>query len=201
MAALPTIPDVLRCSVVGHTAIGTRWANVLHVKKDAGMTTSAAIALVHTQIGLLYQSAGFGAGKLGWATMGHPLAGVEAVRYTPLYNNLATTINSLVIAGAGTGDALPSDTCLVISWRSDSRGPRYRGRSYWPSPSELTNGADGRCLPASAATFAAASLQFVANLATALVPLQVASYKYATSAPVTATSVDTRWDRQRRRAK
>jgi hypothetical protein len=200
MAALPVIADVIRASVVGRTAIGTPWANVLHFKKDAGMTVAAALDLFQAEAAKLYSSVGYGAGKSGWASFSHTLASVDQVRYTPLFNGLATQVKPLSINGTGGSDAMPSDTAMVVSWRADSRGPRYRGRSYWAAPVEGDNDPTGHINSGNVSNHSQAAIAFIVALSTALVPLQVASYKFGTSAPVVTASVNNVWDRQRRRA-
>jgi hypothetical protein len=200
MAALPTIPNVIRAAVVGRTAIGTPWANVLHFDKGAGGILSTAITAFQAEIAKLYSNVGYGAGKSGWASFAHSIASVDSVRYTPLFNGLATQVFPLSINGTGGSDAMPSDTAMVISWRADSRGPRYRGRSYWAAPVEGDNDSTGHINSGNVSNHQQAATSFIAACVASAVPLQIASYKYASAAPVVTASVNNVWDRQRRRA-
>lgn len=46
-------------------------------------------------------------------------------------------------AGGVGADALPKQTCGLISWRCNGKGPKYRGRTYIPFPDETSSSAAG----------------------------------------------------------
>jgi hypothetical protein len=55
------------------------------------------------------------------------------------------TVYDATDAGVGgvAGDMLPTQTCGIITKRTDMGGPAYRGRTYVPFPGEADSGADG----------------------------------------------------------
>lgn len=197
---LPTIPDVVRVAVKGVTPAGSPFVNVLHYKDDTAVSLDAAIALFHAQLTTLYSTAGFGVGKNGWGALGATSARTVEVAYTPLFDDLATRVLAMAQTGGATGDALPSDTALCITLRTNLRGPRYRGRQYWAGGTEANNTATGKVLAATLGQLVAGWGQFLINLSGANVPLVVASYKFSEATLVTSVSANDTWDRQRRRA-
>lgn len=46
------------------------------------------------------------------------------------------------IAGTDNVDATPNNTADVISWKTKFIGRKYRGRSFWPAPTESKTAAD-----------------------------------------------------------
>lgn len=132
MVALPVIPGVLRVTVRGTTADGTRWENTIHLKKGTGDPSTADYAAIVPLLNQLYGGATFGGG--GAALLSACNASTLVNDYT--FTSLATPIASPVLAGSagGTGvvNSLPAEVAEVISLRTANRGKRYRGRIYLP---------------------------------------------------------------------
>jgi hypothetical protein len=198
MAALPVIADVCRVVITGTTPSGTLWANIIHFRNDTGGSMAAAITTFDADLqDFLDKSAyggGFGIGH--WTHTGWLSA---LARYTPLDGMTAATTKTAVHDGAGTGDALPPDVAVVLSWQTALRGPRYRGRTYIAGFGEGTCTASGRVDAAAVAGLAASGGKFITDLAVQNTPLVVASYKFATAEDIVGCSVNDTFDRQERR--
>lgn len=70
--------------------------------------------------------------------------GVGVRRIYPLPAETETLTGGNAGNGTATGQALPEQTCGIITLRTALGGPRYRGRVYVPFPSEDGNDADAR---------------------------------------------------------
>lgn len=194
---LPMIADVIRTSVVGHTAGGHHWANVLHFRKTSILSNSGAIAILDPLL-LNFYTTNLGTG-LGWQNGAPTTMGIEQFQYTPLDGATATTVITHAFAGTSGGEALPANVALVATLRTALRGRSHRGRIYWNGINENSNTAVGAPLAATVNGLANQCAQFISNLAGSGVTWVVASYLNSTAENITAVSVDTRWDTQRRR--
>lgn len=70
--------------------------------------------------------------------------GVGVRRIFPLPAETETLTGGNMGSGTATGQALPEQTCGVITLRTDLGGPRYRGRVYIPFPAEDSNDSDAK---------------------------------------------------------
>lgn len=114
------------------------------------------------------------------------------------------------IAGAGVGlnavDALPPQTSGLISHRTAVAGPRGRGRTYLPFPTESMNGADGNPTAGGVAllqTWASVMMTtFPVTVGASTVTLTpvIKSRSLPTVIVITSSFAKTRWATQDRRS-
>lgn len=192
MATLPTITDVFRCafkwSGTGQTLSAT---NVMHVKKGGATPADIAVILNANVTAAMWP---FTSGNFA----------VKEIDITPL-DGLGTTFPYVpgtpakFVGGGGAGDYVPS-MCALIKLVTAKRGRSYRGRVYTPFVVE-TLVASGVLTGASVSACTTAWVAFVAALSSAGAPLQVASYKHATSEPVVAAVCESFYASQRKRQK
>jgi hypothetical protein len=106
--------------------------------------------------------------------------------------------------GSGTTDALPNQVALVLSWRTNRSGRRYRGRTYLGGIVEAQSSEDaGGAAELPTATrdgLRTQAVTLLTNLRTASAPLAVFSRVGAGAVTqVNAVRVGNRFDTQRRR--
>lgn len=103
-------------------------------------------------------------------------------------------------AGTATDHAMPSDTAAVVSLRNgEGRGGRYRGRVYLGGYTEAANDNDGRIAASTIITELTDFGTFRGNLSGNSTPLGIGSRTYGELWPVQSHTMNTIWDRQRRR--
>lgn len=104
--------------------------------------------------------------------------------------------------GQAAGELLPSQMAAVISLHTAHPGRSGRGRMFMGGLTESANAATGVIGDAAIASMVeyASTLAGIALVGTDEVALGVLSRKNAALYPVTAWTVDNRWDVQRRRA-
>jgi hypothetical protein len=194
---LPVIADVIRVGADFVCPNGHKAANILHFRKTGALSFPAAIALLDPKVLGLYTTA-LGGG-IPW-TQNVPSPGaLQPFTYTPLDGSSATTVISHSNAGGSAAEALPASTALVVTLRTATRGRSFRGRVYWGPWNEAANGPGGVPTAANVTGAAAQWAGFVTSLVGTGLSLVVASYKLATATDVATTTVDSRWDTQRRR--
>jgi hypothetical protein len=169
MVTLPTIPQILRVTVRGTTADGTRWENVLHLKKGTGDPSPSDYAALVTELNRLYGGTSYGGGGAALLSACNTLTVVNDYTFTSLAAPIASVVLAASAAGPGTGNSLPAEVAEVLSLRTANRGKRYRGRIYLP-PMTVTN--------------LAASGNLASSLATSL-PAQAAGFQTAIQALTT----------------
>lgn len=195
--ALPVIADVVRCGVEGVMPNGRHWANVLHFKRSGVGTWATVIAALDPLLYAFWNTALSGGSPVkqymnnAWS--------MQRIRYTPLDGTTATVVIPHVLAGSQAGDALPSNVALVMSQYTALRGRQHRGRTYIGGFDELFNQTTGVANPTYVATLNTQAAGLLTSLVGSVVALVVASYKYASSEPVTALTFNGTWDTQRRR--
>jgi hypothetical protein len=194
---LPVIADTMRVAVRGHLSSGHHWVNVLHYRKTGALSFSGAIAILDPIL-LDHLSTNNGAGK-GWNNYAKTTAGIEDFVYTPLNGVDASTVNTHIVPGLSTADAMPGATCLVVTLRTTLRGRSHRGRVYQGPFNEAANDVSGVPLSTEVAAVAAQWNAHITALVGTGVTLVVASYKLSTATDVATCTVDARWDTQRRR--
>lgn len=136
--SLPTIAGTVRVAVRGHTAYGTRWVNVLHLKRISGSPSTADFPAIVTLLNQLYGGATFGGGGAALLSACNASTGVDDYTFTSLDSSLASAVLSASAAGTGAASSLPAEVAEVITLRTNTRGRRYRGRIFLP-PMTATN--------------------------------------------------------------
>lgn len=188
---LPVINNVYRVTLDWDRAAGIAPRNVMHVLDFDGLRNEAAVG---DDVGTL----------LG--TIGHQFDCVSDV-YTCSHLTvikLDGTSASQVVAfsetsGQASGDVIPASSG-VLSLRTNTRGPRGRGRLYLGPTGEgvQDNGSLGATTVTAMQSAWTTFIDDLAGLAHPL-PMVVASYKHATSDYVVSVSMDTLCGTQRRR--
>jgi hypothetical protein len=187
---LPVINNVYRCALQwGSSEFSQRAVNVIHVKKS-GSNPAA--------IGTILDTAA--TASLWWFTKN--TAKVSEIDITPLDGSSVTYPYIPATPAHWTGTSSSGDNTLnvayIVKMLTASRGRSYRGRVYlpWVVETQMANG----LLDATGVTnCTAAWVTFIAALASASAPLQVASYKLSTSADVIAVACEKAVATQRRR--
>lgn len=108
----------------------------------------------------------------------------------------------LPITGTDVADELDLQIAIDASWRTGQIGKSYRGRTYFPNPTEAHNPASGSALSSTDATNLKAQLDWLRgrlNGVTTTAQIVVYSRKLGTNADVTLVKVDRRFRTQRRR--
>ncbi len=199
--SLPIITNTYRVAVRGVCPSGQPWVNVLHFQKPGGSTYTAFKTALATSLNNIYTAGGVaGAGTSGWATLGGSAARVVDYVITPLDGVSVSDIIALSINGAATGDALPSDTALVFTLRTGTRGRSFRGRTFWAGATEVNNDSTGHVFITNLAEFVANWNAVIASTENATAILSVASYLLAFATPVLNVTGNNVWNRQHRRA-
>jgi hypothetical protein len=123
----PFVPgeNVAMLEIMGTTE-GVPWENTLYFKKNAAIPTANLLLLCNT-LGAL------------WLDQAKPIlpnvCTVIQVYGTDLTNQTAPTqtgTDDMPWVGDQTGEPLPRNDSLAISFRTASRGRSGRGRNYWP---------------------------------------------------------------------
>lgn len=186
---LPIIPGVIRCAFNWlDGASGLKATNVCHfaeVDNDPDALNTSLQANFTNNM---------------WALQSNAVA-MQSITYTPLFSALAGStehpITSIHAAGTGSPDYSPQ-SCTIIKLGTGSRGRSARGRLYLPFIGE-TQQTKGTIQVVDANLVTGAWVAFVAAMALAAKPMQVASYKHATALPVSSVVCETRTGTQRRR--
>lgn len=196
---LPVIANTARVAIEGLMPSGSAWANVIHVRHPAGAPTSAQKATVIADIGRLYVGPTFGATFGYWSGEASSLASVIQSRYTDLDGASASIVTPIGVAGANTGDPLPSGAALCLTLRTAVRGRRARGRVYWGGFGEGASVAPNSIVSTSLTRILNHWEGFRVQLVADGWELVVASYLTPTATTVTAITANAIWDSQRRR--
>lgn len=192
MAPLPVITDVFRCafkwSGTGQPLTAT---NVIHVKKGGATPADIAVILNANVTAAMWP---FTSGNYA----------VKEIDITPLDGSGTTfpyvpATPAKFVGGGGAGDYIPS-ACNLMKFVTSKRGRSYRGRFYSPFLVEASQ-VNGILTGATVTACTTAWVTFVAALVSAGAPLQVASYKLATSEPVVAVLCESYYASQRKRQK
>lgn len=197
MPPLPTISQVWRCSLKWNPWGGVRPVNVFHVRCAGGTDADISSAIDHAFQHLV---SGVRAGALIFTAMTSDQV-LHDFDLLKLDGSSATTNHTLSanLFGATNGDTIPQ-ACAVSSFHTAQRGARGRGRMYVGPIREATN-AGGVLDSASVLNMANGWTGFMADLATATIPVQlvVASYAHADAHDVTTVRTDGIIGTQRRR--
>lgn len=105
-------------------------------------------------------------------------------------------------AGSRTGDPLPPDLSMCVTYRSGLGGRSRRGRGYWPPPQEDVVQDSGFLTGAYLTAFLSGVSQLATNIGAAATPdadQVVVSRKLGQTTVVTSRTMDGRVDGQRRR--
>jgi hypothetical protein len=138
--ALPVLPGVVRASVFGPIAGGSRWSNTYHFRRvDLGDPTDAEIGLLHAELATFY-------GGIVLPQCAAPTA-LEAGGYTPLNGVSGALLLPAPITGSGGGNAMPAEVAEVLTIRTSARGRQNRGRIYLPAFAQAAFSADGHVNP------------------------------------------------------
>lgn len=196
---LPTISGVARVTVRGTVDGGTGWQNTWHI---LGTTRNLANAADRAAVHAIFRRIYFGA-NIG---TGHHItqeitarSSVQDFVYTPLDGiSASAVITDIGVGGAG-GSSMPAEVAEVLTLRTANRGRSYRGRIYFPAFCAADFDASG-LLDASVPTNLVTQVDGVNALMIADGSrIVVASYLHSTAEPVTAFTMDTKADVQRRR--
>jgi|SRR5215471_1576251 len=203
---LPIIAGVVRVSVTGVVPSLQPWANVWHFRYSGGASSpgDSDIAALDTLFTRLYSGTAFGSGS-SWLSKCQTTVTFTKTTYTRLDGSALGLEFPKSLAGALTGNALPSEVAHVLTLRSNQRGRSHRGRVYLPCMSTTQCTADGRVNGATRDAFLLQVQGLQAALGGAAVApfweMGVASYKLAVFTPLVAATMDLDPDVQRRRRK
>jgi len=196
---LPVINNVVRVAVEGHTSLGTKWANVIHLAKTAGTAAIADFPALVTELNRLYGGATYGGGGLNLLNNTNSSTAVDRYVFTILNGTAASVPLAATAAGSGAVAAVPAEVAAVITLRTGLRGRSFRGRIYLPAFTTAAFTSTGQI---SSGVVTALPIQ-CSGFNTALVALTytwvVASYLHATAQPITSWTMDNAPDVQRRR--
>jgi hypothetical protein len=178
---LPTIAGVVRVQVRGATAYGTRWVNVLHLKKNTGSPGPSDYAAIVVLLNQLYGGPTFGGGGAGLLSGCNSSTGLFDYTFTSLDSSIASVVLSGSASGTGVVNSLPPEVAEVMSLRTSSRGRRYRGRIYLPPFTINQVLANGNLASSFATSLPAQCAGFQTALGALATPYQwgVASYGYS----------------------
>lgn len=193
MPELPIIASTYRCAIDQQIS-GRVISNIIHVRNPVA---DPDLEDMGSEVGAAWLN-NFGPYQANLVTY----LGVDV---TPLDGQSATARYTWPanVIGASTFDALPLNVAGCISWRTDRRGPSYRGRTYLGAITQeaVLSSTPAQFNTAWVADINAAAITFRAELLTAGHTLVVASYKLSTSREVTSQRVDSLVDTQRRRVR
>jgi hypothetical protein len=196
---LPIISGGVRATVRGLMPSGKPWTNSWYFHDGSGSPwSSARIATFDAFFKKLYSGPAYPSGQAILTQCTSLVTAVDVV-YTPLDGSSSSTVTNWNVAGTTAGDSLPSEVCLVWTFRTGLRGPANRGRVFLPANYEGNNVSNGT-VNASVITFLTAQYTgFVGDLGTNTFTHMVVSVLHGTSHTVTSVSMDGKWDVQRRR--
>ncbi|HKZ21563.1 MAG TPA: hypothetical protein VJQ57_15840 [Acidimicrobiia bacterium] len=186
------IPDHARVTVEG-TLLGRPWANVFYVDKNSSaLLTQAEGSDIADIFELAWSTHLDGVFSNDWAMQTIRVADVQTST-SPSYQY------SKSLAGALTNETLSPDTCGIVSWATNLRGPRYRGRTYLAGWTEASNEDTGR--PSSGAQGAMQSWAdyLLAELLLNGTPLAIGHPDINSATNVFSGDAKPAWRRQKRR--
>jgi hypothetical protein len=156
--ALPVIGGVVRAAVVGKTQGGGPWVNVWHFMYADGASSPGPteIDAMHALFVRFYSGSPF-AGGTPWLTACATSTTTERVDYTVLNGTSLGYTKAFAAAGGGGANTSPASVSPVLTFRTNTRGRRYRGRVYLPPPASGASQIDAQ----------GKLLQSVANVVTA----------------------------------
>jgi hypothetical protein len=196
MASVGDIYEIRICCTWGvQTAINVRHYRVQSIRGTGPLDTEVA-ANIDALVAPAYKSL---------LTTQTTYRGVSAQKVWPLPPQLPAFTLANLGAGNVTGEALPGQLAGLIRLKTDFAGPRYRGRLYFPFPSELASETTG--IPTAAYVtglqLLANDLNLVRDIGNAtnggiFVPT-IWSKKFKTTADVRYVSVPQRWATMRSR--
>ena len=166
---LPEIAGVVRASLGGSIAGGSRWSNTWHAQRvDLADPTALQIAEVHTALVAFYAAA-----VMPLCTVATTLARAD---YTPLDGTSgAFSLPVTLEGGDGTTATLPPEVAEVLTIRTPLRGRRHRGRVFLPAL-VVTAAPTGRLTGATTTAIVTAAAAAQAALALLGWNMGVASY-------------------------
>lgn len=195
---------VWRVVVSGALYGSEKWANVFHVDV-AGTPDSEAIFDAFQKA---YKDGATGNHYLNMCpgTVASGTIGVTLTKFSlqkVVDPGIAIERVTALEGEQNTGNAMPLDACVVVSWVTNRAGKSYRGRTYLP-PFHHNQSADGagqmpHLISAAQTKIQVASGALLADLGAAGAPLVVYSRKLGTGQPIIGGYVDDEWDTQRRR--
>lgn len=198
MPALPTIPNVIRCSVQGLLPNGRQWVNVIHVLKPTATSYAVAITTIDPLIVNLYTVNHTGGGVSMFSQMVNTLK-MASIAYLPLDGTSASTILAHSISAVSTSQVLPHQTALVVTAQTGLRGPQHRGRTFLPPMTEDQNDVNGVPLATMLPGLQHNWDGFLADMTAATMFPVVASYKHVSQAIITNYIVRSKWATRRKR--
>jgi hypothetical protein len=199
MAALPTIPHVVRTSVQGTLTNGQQWANVMHHNFTGGGWPAASdITALHAKVVRLYSGSIYTSGITLFLQCKNNVT-LDRIVYTPLDGTAASTTTDVNATATETTDSLPVETALGITIRTGFRGRSYRGRMFLPAWCENQNGSDGRLPSGTATQLVNEFTGYQTDLGTANWTFGVASYRLVLFNSMTSVTVHREWHVIRRR--
>jgi len=177
---LPVLPGVVRASVGGPIAGGSRWSNTWHFRRlSLSDPTAAQIAQLHTDLMNFY----------GGTIMTQTAPGTSLAdgQYTPLDGSSGAYVLPAGIVGTGGADALPAEVAEVMTLRTAQRGRRHRGRIFLPALAENVSDGNGLLAASMIGNLASGMGALIAALATNGWELGVASYGVSRKVNYTTT--------------
>lgn len=132
---LPTIPGAVRCVVSGLTASGRKWANIHHMVYALGASSPGTIEIDNMDVELLrfYTGTAYSGGG-AYLTFCTPNITLVQIDYTVLNATALAYSRPHAAAGTGVANNCPAEVSACLTLRTTTRGRRYRGRLYLPSP-------------------------------------------------------------------
>lgn len=188
MTPLPVIANTYRCALNWKMGVTSNAVNVMHVRKT-GSSAAAVFANLDAH----------------WTQDMNSLttiqAHIDSVQITPLDGSSSTVVfptdGTDKWKGRASGDGV-LNTCHLLKLNTALRGRSHRGRLFLPFIAEgvLTGAAVDPTLRGEEET---AWITFVADMATDLAELVVASYKLSQAFSLASIHVESRAGTQRRR--
>lgn len=189
---LPVIADVFRVTFEWLPADGISPRNVVHVRSASDDVTEIG--------GVINDAFAAITDFSPWTFLSNVFA-CDDLSILPLDGTSATAVVALAdtMIGGATGELIPN-MAAVLSFHTEQRGPRGRGRMYIGPTTENKNDS-GIVDPTSATNTVTAWGEVIANLAASdpVVELGVASYVHHDFHPVTSHRLDRIMGTQRRR--
>jgi hypothetical protein len=189
MTPLPTIANVWRLALNWELGDGSNQTaeNVIHVRVTGGTPPDPATAVDAALTSNMFAPCSTS-------------AIVYSITETPLDGSSASSTRIVTNPNAhgGTSGAIAPAFAAVVSLATAERGRSKRGRVFVPMVG-LSAITDGSLTSTPAGLMRTAWTTFIAALATAEVPLVVASYKLASATDVISASIKAQGGTQRRR--
>lgn len=190
----PYLPNLVEVTAVGEMPNGDDYANVFYVlDTDPGAWGSARAAAIAAPFEEFFSEVDAYLAS-GWSLS------FFSLRDRSQAGGAVYEVPSAA-AGAASGDPLPGQIALAVTWRTAQAGRRYRGRTYLGGFSEANSAAGGFPSSTMVTAIETSATDLIADLAGISADLQVLSRVGEFSTEVTSAQVDSYFDTIRRRGR